>query len=221
MKSPSITRRLLPLGLCFAFCAATVSGSAAVIDDFTDGSLSIHPSGQTLYQSPLSVLGGVRKVYGSGVPTATLKIDPTAGHFAFDASSGFGYFSLGYGTTTPLGVNLRADGSDAFLLTFSDLDMPGLYRGRYYLHVNGIGYDLLPKLAALSGAGTVQIPFSAFSAGPTFIASSIELEASRVESGYRLVLDSITTIPEPSTSMLFALSLAFLTFRKMPNHALQ
>src|SRR2546423_7516104 len=73
--------------------------------------------------------------------------------------------------------------------------MPGLWRGIYTFRVNGIGYDLLHDLAAINGNGTIRIPFSRFSTASQFVANQISLEAARVESQYRLVLDSIETVP--------------------------
>lgn len=194
-------------------CSTLVTASAAVIDDFTDGGLSIHPSGQTLVQSNLSsvsVLGGIREVYGSGTTAATLEVDSMAGVFAFDSAGDFGYFRLGYGTMASLGVDLRADGSDAFLLTFSDIYTPGLYRGIYELNVNGVRYNLLPQLAHLNGTASIKIPFSSISTDPTLVVNSIVLNAARIESGYRFVLDSITTIPEPSISLMLVVGLPFM-----------
>jgi hypothetical protein len=112
-----------------------------------------------------------------------------------------GYFRVEYGTENPLGIDLRADGSEAFLLSFSGVFMPSLWRGLYNFQVNGIRYDLLRELAGIKESGTIRIPFSRFSTGPTFVANQISLDAGRVEAPYRLVLDSIVTIP-PQLSIL-------------------
>ncbi len=186
----------------FGFAMAAVNAGAAVIDSFNQGAALLEPTNYSpavvVLQTGLntnSTIGGTRRLSAQTQNQATLQVETVPGELSFDAVSDFGYFTVGYGTESPLGVDLRADGSEAFLLTFSNVSMPGLWRGSYTFRVNGIGYDLLHDLAGINGSGTIRIPFSRFSTAAQFVANQISLEASRVESQYRLVLDSIVTVP--------------------------
>lgn len=181
---------------------AIVQADAAVIDNFSEGAGLLQPTNYSpavvVLQTGLntnSTIGGTRRLSAQTQNHATLQVDTAPGELSFEAVSGFGYFAVAYGTESPLGVDLKADGSDAFLLTFSNVSMPSLVRGGYVFRVNGISYDLLPKLATINGSGTIRIPFSHFSTATQFVANQISLEAIRVESQYRLVLDSIVTVP--------------------------
>ncbi len=179
-----------------------VHAGAAVIDDFSQGAALLAPTNYSpavvVLQTGLdtkSTIGGTRRLSAQTLNQATFEVKTIPGELSFEAVSDFGYFTVGYGTESPLGVDLKADGSEAFLLTFSNVSMPGLWRGSYIFRVNGIDYDLLQDLAAIGGSGTIRIPFSRFSTASQFVANQISLEASRVESQYRLVLDSIVTVP--------------------------
>jgi hypothetical protein len=112
--------------------------------------------------------------------------------FDFEVVSSAGYFRVEYGTEAPLGVDLKADGSEAFLLSFSHVSRP-LY-GTWDLFVNGVRYSLRNDLVAINGRGTIRSPFSRFSASPTFVVDQITLDAGRVEQPNRFVLDSIVTV---------------------------
>jgi hypothetical protein len=180
---------------------AVVQAGAAVVDNFTHGPALLAPTNYSpavvVLQTGLptnSTIGGTRRLSAQTLAQASLQVDAVAGVFSFEAVADSGYFTLEYGTENPLGVDLKADGSDAFLLTFSNVSMPGLWRGRYIFEVDGLTYDLLHDLAAINGGGTVRIPFSRFSTTPQFIANRIALSAGRVEPHYRLVLDSIVTV---------------------------
>ncbi len=181
---------------------AIVHAGAAVIDNFSQGPALLEATNYLpaviVLQTGLdtnSTIGGTRRLSAQTQNRATLQVETVAGELSFEAVSDFGYFTVGYGTETPLGVDLKADGSEAFLLTFSNVSMPGLWRGGYTFRVNGIGYDLLNDLAAINGGGTIRIPFSRFSTAAQFVANQISLEGIRVESQYRLALHSIVTVP--------------------------
>jgi hypothetical protein len=191
----------------FALAVALVSSDAAVIDNFSQGAALLQPTNYSpavvMLQTGLntnSTIGGTRRLSAQTLNQATLQVQTVPGVLSFEAVNDFGYFTVAYGTESPLGVDLKADGSEAFLLAFSSVSMPNLVRGGYTFRVNGIGYDLLHDLAAINGGGTIRIPFSRFSTASQFVANQISLEAIRVESQYRLVLDSIVTVP-PSLSV--------------------
>ena len=194
-------RRLRSLACMFGFAMGVVPVGAVVIDSFSQGAALLEPTNyspavvvlQTGLDTNLSI-GGTRRLSAQTQNRATLQVDAVAGEMSFEAITNFGYFAVEYGIESPLSVDLRADGSDAFLLTFSNVSMPGLWRGGYTFRVNGMRYDLLHDLQVINGSGTVRIPFSYFSTAPQFVANQISLAASRVESQYRLVLDSIVTV---------------------------
>jgi len=203
--------------VCVVACAiAVVHADAAVIDNFSQGAALLEPTNYSpavvVLQTGLdtnSTIGGTRRLSAQTQNRATLQIDAVASELSFAAVTNMGYFAVQYGTESSLGVDLKADGSEAFLLTFSNVSAPGLWRGGYTFRVNGIGYDLLHDLAAINGRGTIRIPFSHFSTAPQFVANQISLEASRVESQYRLVLDSIVTVnadTPPSVGLITAVA---------------
>lgn len=201
-------RKLRSLACVFGFAMAIVHADAAVIDNFSQGAALLQPTNYwpaaVVLQTGLntnSTIGGTRRLSAQTQNQATLQVETNRGELSFEAVNDFGYFTLGYGTESPLSVDLKADGSDAFLLTFSNVSTPGLWRGIYTFRVNGIGYDLLPKLAAINGRGTIRIPFSHFSTAAQFVANQITLEGARVESSYRLVLDSIVTALPPLSAV--------------------
>jgi len=203
--------------------------SALVVDDFRDGALeltlsrSVSTSSQTVLVDsldPAHTVGGERLVYGSTGDTANLQIAPNPGFFQFDASVSWGYFRLSYGSAdNPLDVNLRADGSNAFLLTFPEVT-PGLWRGSYDFSLTsptGVRtYGLESQLFALNGPGAIRIPFSYFDNLDLTHVSSMTLDAVRVEPTFRIRIGSIVTIPEPASwlSVMLALSTWFLTRRR-------
>jgi hypothetical protein len=189
---------------------AIVQAHAAVIDNFSQGAALLQPTNYSpavvVLQTGLdtnSTIGGTRRLSAQTQNLATLQVETFAGELSFVAVTNWGYYAVEYGTQSPLGVDLKADGSEAFLLTFSNVSMPGLWRGGYLFRVNGVNYDLLPKLAAINGSGTIRIPFSHFSTATKFVANQITLEAFRVESQYSFVLDSIVTV-SPSLSVVTA-----------------
>ena len=196
------------LAWVLAFALPVGHAGAAVIDRFNQGSALLSPTnyspGVVVLQTGLdtnSTIGGTRKLVAQTQNKATLQVNAAAGELSFDAVNDFGYFTVAYGTENPLGVDLKADGSEAFLLSFSNVSMPGLWRGIYAFSVNGVAYNLLPQLAAMHGAGTLRIPVSYFSKSAQFVVNEISLEGARVESQYRLTLDSIVTVP-PSLSVV-------------------
>lgn len=204
--------------LTLAFIATAHIASAVIIDDFSQGALFIETTnypGQTIYQSGLNasdVIGGARSVYVAG---ATAEIDTSAGQFLLTTDpSANGYFSLGYGTTTPLGVDLTTDGSDRFLINISALT-PGRSRGPIAFEVETSGswfiYRLDNDLLALNGPGTLVIPFSNFTGANMADVQAIEIGAVRFESDSQIGIAAITTAPEPQPFVLLT-ALGILSF---------
>ncbi len=192
---------------------SSLVSSAAVIDDFSQGALSIqvtNVSGQTVYQTGLStadVLGGARSVYAGSLTNATAVIDTSAREFRFSSDSSFGYFTLTEGGTfSPSGTDLTADGSDAFAINITQLTFKP-FRGVYAFEVETYGswyaYNLLGDLAGLNGSGIVTIPFSSFAGVDMRHIQAVGIEVTRFEPSSQIVIGSITTVPEPSAQVLF------------------
>jgi hypothetical protein len=214
---------LIPsLLLVSAFATAGQIVSATVIDDFSQGALFVQVTnyaGQTLYQNGLStsdVIGGSRSTYAGTVGLATAEIDTSAGTFRFSSDSSFGYFTLTYGATTPLGANLLADGSDRFLVSIAQVTT-GLWRSGFFFGVETGGtwrsYSFGGDLTALDGSGVVTIPFSRFPGADMADVQAIGISASRFEPNRQIIIDSvITTVPEPSSLPFLAAGLGALAF---------
>ena len=215
---------LIPsLLLVSAFATAGQIASATVIDDFSQGSLFVQVTnspGQTLYQNGLStshVIGGSRSLYTIGsAGLASAEIDTSAGTFRFSSDASFGYFTLTYGATTPLGANLLADGSDRFLVSIAQVTT-GFWRSGFFFGVETGGtwrsYSFGGDLPALKGSGVLTIPFSRFPGADMTDVQAIGISASRFEPNRQIIIDSvITTVPEPSSLPFFAAGLGALAF---------
>lgn len=201
-------------------CGVPELGQALVIDDFRQGAVDWTLSGNYSSSSqtalfdgldPAHTIGGSRRVYGSTLNTGHLQVVTDPGYFQFDATASWGYFDLTYGSTAnPLAANLLADGSDAFLITLPEVT-PGLWRGSYQFGLttptSGRIFNLASPLYALNGPGDIRIPFSFFSGLDLTNVSSIWIDATRVEPTYRIRIGSITTVPEPTTSVLIVFGL--------------
>ncbi len=95
-----------------------------------------------------------------------------------------------------MGVDLKADGSEAFLLTFSSVSVPGLWRGIYKFRVNGVEDDLLHDLASHDGSGAIRIPH--FSKAEQFVANQISLGGTSIPSRSEFRRDSSSFVERHS-----------------------
>lgn len=220
---------------CFVFCGAMILESpgafAVVIDDFTQGGLSqlqaTNYSGVTVLQTgldPLHAVGGTRSVHvrsASGVGSlglASASVDPVNGRFHFTANSGLGYFKLGWGTVSPMNLNLS--GQNAFQLDFVDVT-PALTSGILDLRVRSANtwfrYSIWNDLAQALGGnshGTLTVPFTRFAGADFSRLQTIELDAARVSAGIHLSIDSFTAVPEPSVAFLLLLAPGLMRFAR-------
>lgn len=200
---------------------APLGGRARVIDDFTQGALApiqgtnTSQFGTTVVQTglnPALVLGGTRSVFVGSLTLATASIEPVKGRFHFSADNNFGYFKLGWGTVTPLNVNLSADGNDRFQFDFVDV-LPNPLLNLFTLRVKSgdtwfryeIGNDFATALGSKT-YGTLNVPFAKFAGANFTQVQAIELEAARTPSGFRLAIDSITAVPEPSVAAMLVIA---------------
>ncbi len=222
-----IPSRTVALGVLFLASPAF----ATVIDDFSVGPLALTAFdivGEEQTQTgldPAAVLGGTRRSYvgsTSGAQLgANLTIDTTQRRMLFESDPKHGgYFQLEYGSVAPLNVDLTADGGDRFVIEFSDLIIgpgPYLFNLRVISKSQGAiiveGFDLMTAVDALSGSGTVEVPFSAFTNSDLTQVHSIRIAAARFPVNSQLAIRGFSTIPEPgSLSLLVGLSL--LAFRR-------
>jgi len=223
---PTLPRALaLPLlGILAATCGPLTAAAGLVVDDFTQGQLSLQVSnltGQTVLLSGLDpghVLGGSRSVYAGTLGVASLDIvTPSASDFLFTAVSSFGYFTLSYGSSAPLNVNLLADGSDQFVLNVASLT-PGLYRGIFDFNLESgnrwYSYDFSQSLFQLNAPGQIAIPFSGFAGADLAHVQGLEVDVARFEPTFHIGLNSITTVPELSPAALVGLGLLSLALRR-------
>lgn len=219
MKLPRLQFRFLrSLGLNSVAILLTVTAARAlVIDDFTQGPIpslqgtNTAQAGTTLVQpglNPASVLGGTRSVYVGSLSLATVSTDPIKGRFRFTANQNFGYFTLGWGSVSPLNVNLSADGNNRFRFELTDsspLFTAGIFQLRVKSGNNWFNTDIKTDLAsALNGQtfGVMNIPFARFSGADFTAVQAIELYAARVPAEQSLQFDFISTVPEPSVLAL-------------------
>ena len=200
---------------------APLGGRARVIDDFTQGALApiqgtnTSQFGTTVVQTglnPALVLGGTRSVFVGSLTLATASIEPVKGRFHFSADNNFGYFKLGWGTVTPLNVNLSADGNDRFQFDFVDV-LPNPLLNLFTLRVKSgdtwFRYEIGTDFAMALGSktyGTLNVPFAKFAGANFTQVQAIELEAARTPSGFRLAIDSITAVPEPSVAAMLVIA---------------
>jgi hypothetical protein len=195
---------------------------ATIIDDFSEGPVYMQVTdnypGQSVVQDGLStsaVIGGERSVHAGTQQLATLSIDTEASRFRFSADSSFGYFTLQYGASTPLEVNLRADGSDQFLINISELTPVSWPASCDFRVKDGdvwSSYDFGDDLVHLNGPGQLTIPFSCFQGDLTCV-QSIKIDVARFTPNCCIAFDSITTVPEPGAfALLLTAGLALLAY---------
>ena len=194
------------------------SARALVIDDFSSGPLSLlvtNLTGQTVLQSGLStssVIGGKRSVYvGSVIGNAMGEIDSAAGQFNFGTdTNAFGYFKLTYGSTnSPLGLNLTSSGIDRFQIKITEL-APGPFFGIFNVNLEtGSGwknYSFGQEVSQLGVPGALSLPFTKFTGSDLTRVRAIQIDVGRFSPASFISIDSITTIPEPATTGIIALS---------------
>ncbi len=193
--------------LCLAGPFGTGISRATTIDDFSQGDLFLLATSPYRHQSVVqeglgtsAVIGGVRSVYAGTLEVGSLSIDSAVGRFLFSADSSWGYFSLEYGSTTPLSADLCADGSDRFVINIDELT-PGLWRGIFEFEVSSDDtwcvYNFGEDIVDLNGPGQLTIPFSCFPGVDFTDVQTIKIDVGRFEPTYRIGITSIMTVPEP------------------------
>ncbi|MGC3960597.1 MAG: hypothetical protein QM813_22495 [Verrucomicrobiota bacterium] len=228
MKLPRLQFHFLRfLGLNSVAILLTVTAARAlVIDDFTQGALSLsatNVTGITVTQTglnPASVLGGTRSTYVGSLSLATVSTESIKGRFRFTANQNNGYFTLGWGSVSPLNVNLSADGSDRFRFELTDsspLFTAAIFQLRVKSGNNWFSTDIQTDVtSALNGQsfGVMTIPFARFSGANFTTVQAIELYAARAAAVGSLQFDFISTVPEPAVGVLAGLAAGVCWWRR-------
>jgi hypothetical protein len=223
MERSSMPNRLggwLIGSLALLLCANGRS-EALVIDDFSTGPFTIVGTNTTVDQTqsgldPAHVVGGSRFISfrSFAVPPSALTLDDQAGTLHMSPGNCCSYLSLRYGSAgNPLQLDLTADGSDRFLVTFADISeqipssVPSIVvRDHQNRMVPIIGGGTLPNPPV--GRFSVAVPFTQFSNFDLTNIQSIEIAVSRYSGGRTFTLDSIATVPEPSSVVSLLISVA-------------
>lgn len=195
-----------------ALICAAPTANAIVIDDFTVGPVHLERNagvGVPLLQTgldPAHVLGGQRDIvlganYNNG---QVLEIDTIESQLTLTSapSPALAGLDLTYGSrTSPLGVNLTAEGHDRFVLDFdvigtccNDLRVSSVLGS--VVSVDGV------SLTGYYNGRVAIVPFSEFSGVDFTNVASIELDFGRNRG---MVLQSIYTIPEPICAVMLTL----------------
>jgi len=200
--------------ILIALLVAVISPSLAqsqLIDNFSDGDLSLLVTdleGETVIQDGLAVsstVGSVREVYAGALERSSmLDIDTVAETLNFNSSESFGYFSLRYGFSESLNIDLTAEGANAIQLDFESVT-PGLVRGIYEVNLESANarasQSFSRKLFALPGSGKILLPLRDFRSRTGELdftnVSTIVVEAARVEPNFQIVLNSVSSVRIP------------------------
>jgi hypothetical protein len=179
------------------------------IDDFRSGALWLetdsHNPGVTELQSgldPASVAGGERSVHLESISgTTSIRIDPVSGSFTLsptvtETSRSTGYWTLKYGTTSPLNLDLLATGDTAFALAFEQLPYPTPITLWVSSPSSGFHYYSVPY----QQSPLILVPFSKFPGVDFSSIDRITIDAIRMSRETRL--NGIYTVPEPSIGVL-------------------
>jgi hypothetical protein len=240
---PSIFRATKLSLLIFALLQAT-DASARVLDDFRQG-LAFMIGGDMQLKSfqqsgldPSHAVGGTRDITIYNI--VVVNILPMYQYAAAPqpiptGRSGFpnGYFTLEYGESTPLNVDLTADGSNFVQATFEggtgERGFPAILANTTLTiaSLDGSG-ALLTKTVPFNGSYTVydsvaiaRIPFSQFSSlnnvQKIVFQSSAIPRTEQYRHGFTLS-QFVTVVPEPATLALIASSLFNSVAQLLPQH---
>ena len=230
------------IALCLSFFTATAVHAEVIIDDFGDGSVTLHRElGESVIydtQSGLStdsVIGGSRSIHfgvrdfvAGATGGATVEIDTIPGvlNYTTDPGMTVANFDIIYGSLNePLGADLTAEGNDRFRFEFSSAAFSGYNdKGGIQLIVSTVNDDH----EWWSGSAVITIPTSESPFHLDVSFSELQghqpcaLDFSRVISirygssnGYlpgTFILDRIVAVPEPSAVFLGCLGLVFLAW---------
>lgn len=185
----------------------------SIIDNFIDfpqlaeqmpSGANVTPDEVTLSQSlfmtrSIAVSRGVQRlqVTGGGIDYDVFEPPPDY------SDIGRGYFHIDYSSSTP--VSLLGDGATSVRIMFDRFSAPYPYILDVYFESTGVRQDY-PIQAVRGGIDTptaVDIPFSVFDQTDFGSVDGFGIDAARFPIGASLRISGISTVPEPSTAMLF------------------
>lgn len=225
--------RVIPAVLLLLWIVGSPSSMALaskLIDDFSVGSILVERTADTIATAEQTGLDLTRVVGGErsfavgefGIATQTLSVDATMGSMTFETGATPGYFTVGYGSVeSPLGLDLMANGADAFVVDFfDDLVYPQSNRfgvgvhtatGSGFVSPNSFGVEI-QTLA--NGLSRVVLPFELYVTNVDFRqVDRIELGVARFPQNSSITFHLLATIPEPSTLMLCAGCIGAISWR--------
>jgi hypothetical protein len=199
-----------------------IAGAASItIDDFEDAPFSLSASGgdsDGVTQSTPSAIGGIREVgmRGDGATASTLVLSTTAGDDSAVYSVGDGggaVFSYGmFVQGSPSDPSFDFSAGTAFQVNFSAASSSGEVQVVVRTDVFGGDYEGF-GVAPITGAGSVQVPFSSFTAFDDLNfgdVDAINVFVSGGGAGTSYSISSIEVVPEPSALFLLGPSLVAL-----------
>ncbi len=212
---------MLKLGVLALVLAMSSAASAVVVDDFTDGGISltaIDLIGQTESQvglDPNTVLGGGRDIYVGATAGATvgtqLVIDDVAGELSLTSDPvQRGYMTLEYIVADAQGLDLTAEaGNDRISLDVVNVTQ-GISSGVFDLKIESgpLGNTVSEstsfgpgRLWDLPGSGVVDVPYADFTSTDFTQVRAISIDIARFPADANLTLGGIATTPEPASIM--------------------
>jgi hypothetical protein len=211
----------------FAVAWLTVANSprvvtAVVLDDYSVGPLafsSFNSASNDILQSnldPEHVFGGTRSVsfyFVGPAPGNSMTLDTTAGELRVNPSlQCCTELTVSYGSpTTPLHLNLTADGSDRFLFKFGQIDKALVYAIPFFTLTDSQNHSFQPlrnvPLPANPQSGfSLEVPFAQLTGINVADIRSLSYQIGRYPPGASFSLDDIRTVPEPATAGVVAMA---------------
>lgn len=210
----------------FVVLIASVAGSgasAAVIDLFREGSQTItSPGNSGAWNSAAAVAledsifsaRTMRVQYGA----QNLTVDTTVGNLFYEVlpdgagSNDLGYFEVGY--TSPVPVNLLADGATSFEARFALLNFGSTFGPLQISVTSSSGNYTVSEYFTSSSDSSLRFDFSRFQGVDFSSVTQVSFGGWRIPVGSTLVLDSLQTVPEPSLPLLSLFPATLLLVRR-------
>jgi hypothetical protein len=204
--SPHLRR---PASIVLFFALISLPLPAAVIDLFADGPQEVASPG-SLRAVPQMLTFGVFEQRDLAINYNYIAQQGTIldGSLRYSVSPiptsltgpNRGYLNVRYSSSQP--VDLLGDGSTAFQIQFDHFDATYPYLLDFYIRDADSFYPSYYSMRGLlmdaSPAGTITIPFSAFSLTDLSRIRDLGIDASRMPMGSSFTISSITTVPEPT-----------------------
>lgn len=184
-----------------AACWPTRLSAAVLVDDFSDGPLSLTVTDSLLSQrnlDPDRVASGVRHLDVSRGPVS---LEVSDGAFvATTGDAGRGYFTLMYGLDEPLGLDFTSDGHDRLLIRFGEIDPNGLPPMWFSVNTELPPRSNAPgpsRTSIPSAGGVYEIPFSSYPEVDFTDVSTFAIDVIRMNPGASFTIEEVRTAGPP------------------------